>query len=140
MSQSAKIMTANPMQGSTCQQPKQPTQVKSSQSLCSHKATMPPRCSEKPGGCSTSSTRLKRSILFYLRFYCTQVSELHFDCESNVCRRLYRITHQVLRRWGTASTGAWVFGSMMEVQHTGAIQGLKQAVRCNHTAEGFRLG
>jgi hypothetical protein len=55
----------------------------------------------------------------------------------NVFRRLRRVARQVSRRWAMTSTGARVFGSMIE--HASAIREFKQAVRCNNTAEGLGM-
>jgi hypothetical protein len=38
-----------------------------------------------------------------------------------------------------ASTGAQVFGSMMEVLHTGAIQWFGQAAGCDHAVDGVGM-
>jgi hypothetical protein len=39
-----------------------------------------------------------------------------------------------------ATTGTQVFGSVMEVQHAGAIRGFRQAVGCDHTEDGLGMG
>jgi hypothetical protein len=51
----------------------------------------------------------------FIDFIMLIVSALQFDYESNICKRLYHVACQVLKHWATASTGVWVFGSVMEV-------------------------
>jgi hypothetical protein len=67
------------------------------------------------------------------------VNTQQLDNVSNIFRRLQCVTHQMLKSWSTTLTGAWDFGSVMEVQHACAVRGFEEAVRCDHTAEELRM-
>jgi hypothetical protein len=58
----------------------------------------------------------------------------------NIFKRLQRIMRQALKHWSTTSAGIRVFGSVMEVVHTSAVQEFERAERRVDTAEEYGNG